>query len=437
MAEIKAIKGYRYNPEIFKDLSPLITPPYDVIDKEAQDKFYQANPYNFIRLELGKKYFQDSNYDNVYTRAADSFKRWQQEGIIIQEDKHALYLYQQEFKINDITYIRTGFMCGLKAEDYSSGQVLPHEETLPNHKADRLELMRATQANFSPIFGLYADPEKIIDHALLNNAHGKEPDIEVSDWADEKHRIWVISDENVVNTVINKMKNLKIYIADGHHRYETAAAFGKEMAAQGKTGFDYILINLVNLYDEGLVVLPTHRLVKNLPNFNFPKLLEQIKSYFEVISLPVLESKKTTLNSLLQNMAKAGETSHSFGLYAGTDNLYLLKLKSDNALEQIKEKERSVSWRNLDVTILHNLILENILGIGAKERASEEFLAYTRDDYFAIEAVDQGDYQFSLIMNPPKIEEVTAVAEAGEKMPQKSTFFYPKVISGLVVNKLG
>lgn len=437
MAEIKAFKGYRYNLEKLNDLTSVITPPYDVIDKEAQDRFYQANPFNYIRLELGKKYPDDSNINNVYTRAKDTFSTWVKENVLVQETRPALYLYRQEFQINAITYIRTGFISALKAEDYSFGQVLPHEETLPKHKADRLELMRTTQANFSPIFGLYSDRSKSIDHTLLESIKEKQPNIEVTDWSGEKHRLWVITDEKVIDTVVDKMKSMKIYIADGHHRYETAVTYAKEMALEGQEGYDHIMITLVNLFDEGLVVLPTHRLVKNLTDFGLPQFLDRIKNFFNVISVPMLESNKASLNNLLKFMAKSGESSHSFGLYGGKDNLYMLELKSDSILEEINGTDKSSAWRNLDVTILHSLILENILGIGAKERASEEFLSYTRDDLYAIEAVDQGDFQLSLFMNPPKVEEVTQIAGAGEKMPQKSTFFYPKIISGLVINKLG
>jgi len=436
MADIKAIKGYRYNLKKLNDLSLVITPPYDVIDQEAQEKFYQANPFNYIRLELGKKFPDDTNNNNVYTRARDTFFTWVKDEILVQEARPALYLYQQEFQLNNHTYIRTGFITGLKAEDYSAGQVLPHEETLPKHKADRLELMRTTQANFSPIFGLYSDPEKSIHHTLQDSIKGKKPDVEVSDWANEKHRLWVITDEEIIQTVVNKMKSMKIYIADGHHRYETAVTYAKEISQKGKKGYDHIMIALVNLFDDGLVVLPTHRLVKNIIGFDLPQFLDRVKTYFNVVSVPVLESKQASLNNLLSSMAKSGESNHSFGLYCGKDNLYMLELKSDKMLEEIKNTDKSPAWRNLDVTILHSLILENILGIGAKERASEGFLSYTREDFYAIEAVDRGDFQLSLLMNPPKVEEVTEVAGAGEKMPQKSTFFYPKVISGLIINKL-
>lgn len=437
MAKIKAIQGFRYNPDKVGNLSPVVTPPYDVIDKEAQENFYAIHPFNFIRLEFGKKFSEDTQSNNVYTRAAATFAEWREEDIMRQEVNPSLYLYQQEFKINDVTFVRTGFMCGLKAEDYSSGQVLPHEETLPKHKADRLELMRATEANFSPIFGLYSDPSKIIFQTLLDAVNTNQPDVEVTDGAGEKHRLWVVSDESTIRTVVEKMSSCKVYIADGHHRYETAVSYGKEMTAQGKAGYDYILITLINLFDDGLVVLPTHRLVKNLENFNFDRFLDRIKTYFHVVPHPISDANIETAERLLQEMGVLREENHSFGLYGGKDRLYLLSLKRGNIPAGLVDPEKSPAWQGLDVTVLHSLILEHILGIGAQERASEGFLSYTRDNLYAIEAVDKGEFLFSLIMNPPKVEEVTAVAGAGEKMPQKSTFFYPKVISGLVINKLG
>ncbi len=437
MAEIKPLKGYRYNSEIFKDLSKVVTPPYDVIDKEAQENFYQTSPYNYIRLELGKIFPEDNRENNVYTRAAETFHEWCSKNILVQEPNPALYLYQQEYQVNGETKIRTGFMCGLKTEDYSLGNVLPHEETLPKHKADRLELMRATEANFSPIFGLYSDPEKTIDKALLGSIKGKKPDSEMTDWSHEKHRLWVITDNAVIRTVVNDMSQRKVYIADGHHRYETAVAYAQEMALKGGNNFDHVLITLVNLFDEGLIVLPTHRLVKNLSDFSFPQFLKRIKVYFDVENILISGSKEKALNHLLKELAQAGESRHAFGLYGGDGNLYLLTLKNDELINQMTDLTKSRAWRQLDVTILHSLILENLLGIGAKERASEGFLQYTRQDLSAIEAVDRGACQISLLMNPPQVQEITDVAGAGEKMPQKSTFFYPKIISGLIVNKLG
>jgi uncharacterized protein (DUF1015 family) len=436
MAKIKPFMGLRFNPQKVGNLASVVTPPYDVIDETAQNKFYETNPYNIIQLELGKKYPDDNESQNVYTRAAATFAEWCCQEVLVKEAAPAFYLYQQEYQVHGENKVRTGFICTIKAEDYTKGQVMPHEETLPKRKKDRLELMRATEANFSPIFGLYSDESRIIDKALLAAVGERKPDIDITDWAGEKHRVWVVSDPETINTVVRTMDKLKIYIADGHHRYETAAAYGQEMKYKGKRDFDYMLITLVNLFDEGLVVLPTHRLVKNVRNFDFAKFLSNVESSFQVIPISTADSKKEMLNKLLEEMAEAGNSSHAFGLYGGK-NMYLLKLRDDHDIEKMTDKTKSPAWRHLDVTILHSLILEKLLGIGAKERASEEFLKYTREDLAAIEAVDRGDCQIALLMNPTKVQEVTAVAEAGEKMPQKSTFFYPKVISGLVINKLG
>jgi len=436
MAEIKPITGLRYNKEKVGDLTEVITPPYDVIDPAAQKKFYAINPYNVIRLELGEKYPEDDHENNVYTRAAATFVKWCLDEVLIKEPEPALYLYQQEFQALGEAKVRTGFLCGLKAEDYAKGQVLPHEETLPKHKEDRLKLMRATEANFSPIFGLYSDPERLIDQALLDSIQQKKPNIEITDWAKEVHRVWGITDKNIINTVVKAMEKKKVFIADGHHRYETAVAYGKEMKQQGGRNFDYILINLVNLYDPGLVILPTHRLIRNVSGFDLGRFLGQLKEDFELKPIPPADSRETTLEQLLKEMEERGRRNHTFGLYA-QENFYLVSLKKETVIDQTVGPNKSPAWRHLDVTILHTLIMENILGIGAAERASEGFLKYTRDNLDAVESVDRGEFQLALLMNPTKIDEVTAVAEAGEKMPQKSTFFYPKVISGLVINKLG
>lgn len=436
MAQIKPLKGLRFNPEKVGDLSSVITPPYDVIDAKGQNTFYESNPYNIIRLELGKKSPDDTAEYNVYTRAAATFVSWCLDGVLLPETSPALYLYQQEFSAVGETKVRTGFICGIKAEDYSKGQVLPHEETLPKHKEDRLQLMHATEANFSPIFGLYSDPDHMIDGALLQVTKNRKPEIEITDRSGEKHRVWVVTDKTVIEAVVKNMNRLKVFIADGHHRYETATAYGQEMKQQGKRNFDYMMITLVNLFDPGLVVLPTHRLVKNIASFDFNNFLKEIGNNFDVSIINNGNSKEETLQQLLSKMKEADQRGPAFGLYNG-ESMYLLTLKDINIIDRKTDPAKSPAWRHLDVTVLHTLVLEQVFGIGAKERASEKFLQYSRNDMEAIDIVDRGECQIALLMNPTKVQEVTEVAGAGEKMPQKSTFFYPKIISGLVINKLG
>lgn len=427
MAKIIPMKGLRYNTSKV-NVAEVITPPYDVIDAAGQEGFYAKNPYNVIRLELGKNFPDDSEENNRYTRAANFLREWVNSGVLAHDDKPSLYLYEQEFEARGEKRIRSGFIAGVQANDYSKGEVLPHEETLPKHKADRLNLMKATLANFSPIFGLYADPEHIIETALSEAKGQRRPDIEVIDDQGVVNRLWVVSDDGTVQTVVEQMAPKKIFIADGHHRYETAVTFGREMAAEGKQGYDYLMVCLVNLYNEGLVVFPTHRVVKNIVDLDLNLLLEKMSADFSVEEIAGL-----SLEEFISRLEDKGQGAHAFGLY--TQNRYfLITLKDENRLDNLPLEGRSAAWRRLDVSILHTLILENLLGIGSQQRADESNLIYVRDDHAAKAAVDNGSAQLVFFMNSTKVEEVTNIATGGEKMPQKSTFFYPKVITGMVIN---
>lgn len=428
MAVIIPFKGLRYNLEKVT-LNDVVTPPYDVIDPAAQEAFYEKNPYNIIRLELGKKFADDNESNNRYTRAAETLNKWIAEKILLNDGQPSLYLYEQEFEARGEKKVRSGFIAGVQAEDYSKGDVLPHEETLPKHKADRLELMLTTEANFSPIFGLYADKEHAVEN-ILNQAKGNNPpDEEAVDANGVINRLWVISDPEAVNSVVNLMRDKKIFIADGHHRYETSVNFGKEMAAKGKEGYNYLMVALVNLYNEGLVVFPTHRLVNNVADLNINKLIAGLEKNFIVE-----EFKGQDLETFIKELEKRGEKNPSVGLYTQESKYYLITLKDINILDQMDMPGRSAAWKKLDVSILHTLILEELLGIGSAQRAAESNLKYVREDDAAKAFVDSGEYQLAFFMNSTKVEEVTDIATGGEKMPQKSTFFYPKVITGMVMN---
>jgi len=429
VATIIPFKGIRYNSAKV-DINEAVTPPYDVIDPSGQDYFYNLNPYNVIRLELGKTGQDDDHINNRYTRAARYLKEWLESGILVHDPQPSLYLYEQEFEARGEKKVRSGFIAGVQANDYSKGEVLPHEETLPKHKADRLSLMKATRANFSPIFGLYADREHVIEKAMAAARGDRKPDLEATDGSGVVNRLWVISDEQTVKTVVQRMASEKVFIADGHHRYETAVSFGKEMAAQGKQGFDYLMVCLVNLYNEGLVVFPTHRVVKNAPGLNVKGLLEGLAEDFSIQEFP----SDISLPEFIERLETEGQEVPSFGLYTGQKRYYLLKLLDTDQMGRIPMEGRSTAWRKLDVSILHTLILEKRLGIGSQQRADESNLAYVRDEEKAKEAVDTGSAQLVFYMNSTKVEEVTDIAAGGEKMPQKSTFFYPKVITGLVLN---
>lgn len=486
MAVIIPIRGLRYNMRKVDSMADVVTPPYDVIDAAAQDRYYRRHPYNIIRLEYGKTDPGDRETNNRYTRAADDYKEWLQENVLTRESEPAIYLYEQEFTAGGENKIRSGIICGVRLETYDKGIVLPHEETIPKHKADRLELMRACGANFSPVFSLYADQDNGVVAALKESLQGAPPDISFTDDAGESHRMWVVSDPDAIGKAQRIMEDKRIFIADGHHRYETALNYKKERetgggdredvavgaasscaAAPGGTvysvtevepAYNYVMMTLVNLYDPGLVVLPTHRLIKNIKSLDIDCLLDQIKENFALEEFE-LEPDKGNLQKLLDMLARKGlgedpardnaagadlkkpvqnqkTHRHAFGLYAGDNKFYLLTLKDDIDLSQMMPKDKSPAWQRLDVSILHTLIIEKHLGICGELRARADHITYTREEEGALDAVDRGEYQLAFFLNPTLVEEVTEVAGQGEKMPQKSTFFYPKLITGLVINQL-
>ncbi|MDD2620230.1 MAG: DUF1015 domain-containing protein, partial [Syntrophomonadaceae bacterium] len=282
MANILPFRGLGYNQEKISILASVVTPPYDVIDESAQARYYAEHPANIIRLELGLMFPQDTNSNNRYTRATQYLEKWLEDETLIPDEKPSLYFYQQEFDFRGEKVIRNGFVCGLKVEPYESGNILPHEETLSKPKADRLQLMRATRSNFSSIFGLYNDEEKSIENIFLAEIKERQPDINVLDEANEIHRIWVINNIQSIERIMNILAPKPIYIADGHHRYETALEYCNEMREQGNDGYDYVMTTMVNIHDEGLVVLPTHRLVANMANFKLDTFMKKLAELFEV-----------------------------------------------------------------------------------------------------------------------------------------------------------
>ncbi len=427
MAKIHPFRGLRYNPEKIANLASVVTPPYDIIDDAAQARYYAEHPANIIRLELGLMFPQDSPENNRYTRAKQYLDKWLEDEILVPESSPALYLYQQSFEHRGRDMVRTGLVCGLEVEDYSTGNVLPHEETLSKPKADRFQLMQHTRCNFSSIFGLYIDEAKAIDGLMLAYTQDRAPDIDIIDEAGEGHRIWVIDDASVLSSIVQIMNKKKIYIADGHHRYETALDFAKSIK---KAGYDYVLTTLVNVYDEGLVVFPTHRLVGNLPDFDHSAFRKKLAALFEVEPFT-----GGNVAAFLNEVETAGQNGYTFGMYS-KGGLFILKLKDPQAAFQRLPEDKSDAWKALDVAILDYLVLDQILNIGEEQRRNQENLAYTRSERFLAEQVDGGHYQIGFLLNATKVQDIVAVANARDKMPQKSTYFYPKLITGLIVNDL-
>lgn len=436
MAIIVPFRGLRYDTEKAGNMAELITPPYDVIDDRQQKAYYKKNPYNIIRLEYGETRPHDNEEDNRYTRARGFFTSWLQQGILRHEEKPSLYLYEQEFTENNCRLVRTGLIAGVGLEAYDTGMILPHEETLSKAKADRLMLLEHCRANFSAIFGLY-DDENFTVEKLTKKYKQFDPVIAFTDENRETHRVWAISDADDLKAIKDFFRLQRIYIADGHHRYETALHFHQQQATLGIDKYNFCLMTLVNLHDPGLVIYPTHRLVKNLENFNRLQLLEKLKNLFDVQELKLPEENKAEfITNELHKLKSFTSAYNAYLLYAGDQKLYRL-LHPRNAENKVMVKRYgafSPQWRTLDVAVLQGLVFEEIFGIDSHSRAGGQHLTYTREEAGALSAVDAGKYQAVFFLNPTQVKEVTAVAAAGEKMPQKSTYFYPKLVTGLVIN---
>jgi uncharacterized protein (DUF1015 family) len=437
MAQVYPFRGVRYDPEKVGKIQDVVTPPYDVISKEAQESYYNLSPYNIIRLELGKSYSTDTDRENQYTRAAKQYRKWLQDGTLLVEDKPSLYFYEQVFTAYNQEHTRRGIICALKLEPYENNVVVPHEETLPKAKADRLKLMHHCFANFSSIFGIYNDEENTA-LKLFAEVEKNTPDISFTDPASVTHKVWVVQDPDLIKAWQDLLRDRQVYIADGHHRYETGLQFQKEMAGKDCKNCDKIMITLVNTYDPGLVVFPTYRLVHNVADFDPRAMEEQLSenykaSYLTLGDLTDEAAVEKSAQSIVDALAKGSKDFHNFAMYTGRNKAFMFSIPKTG--EKFRA-EKSPEWNSLDITVLQEQILNKQLGIGDKERAEGNMLAYTRDPKEALTKVLSGEFQASFFLNPTLTHEVIAVAGQREKMPQKSTYYYPKLITGLVINPL-
>ncbi|HDP70650.1 MAG TPA: DUF1015 domain-containing protein [Actinobacteria bacterium] len=439
LVEIKPFKGITYNISKI-NLSDVTTPPYDIISPEEQENFYKRSEYNIIRLTLGKNEPGDNEFTNKYSRAADYLKDWLDREVLISSEKPGIYLYEQEYVIKGKKKRRLGFIALLKLEDFESGKVLPHEKTFPKTKIDRLNLLRACKTNFSQIFSLYSDPEGKIDN-VLRNCPNDESTIKITDDDKVKHALRPVSDEKIIEKISDLMKDKTIFIADGHHRYETALNYRNEMRQKiknftGEEPFNYVMMMFVNMDDEGLSVLPVHRILKDIPCINEDEILKKASDFFKVESLEFDKNNNEEIKKILnQRLSDEFGKSHTFGMYLATNKYYLLTLKDENIMNEIILTEHSLNWKKLDVTILHALLIDKIIGVKSKNLIKHKSIKFTPDEDVTLGLVDKGWYQIAFLVNPTKVEEVRAVASNREKMPQKSTYFYPKLLTGMVINK--
>ncbi len=417
MAKIVPFRGVRYNERIIEDLAAVITPPYDVITAAEQEQLYRRSPYNLIRLEYGKTFSRDRAGENRYTRSAAALVAWLQDKVFILEEQRSFYLYRQTFAVRERTYHRTGFIVALKLEPYSSKMILPHEDTLTSPKKDRLELLRSCRANFSPILGLFSDPKQ--DFAgMCSHLQQEAPLFEFDDRRGEKHTLWAVNRQQDRVALAQLMAPRQIFIADGHHRYDTALRYSRETGPESGPGGGYVLAVLVPLEDPGLVILPFHRLLAGLEAKQLELLHANMEKHFVIAERGRLKELDTT--RFAAEISTRGKQVPAMGLLL-PGRVMLLTLKEINASGE------------LDVSLLKRLLLDPLFESCA---APERHLDFTTAEDEAREAVLAGRAQAAFLLNPTPIEAVTARALKGVNMPQKSTCFYPKLPGGLVIHHL-
>jgi len=437
MAEIAPFRGIRYNACKVDDLSKVVSQPYDRVRYGLQDEYYDLHPYNIVRVIKGRELEGDApDGENVYARARDYYRPWLDAGYLLRDCEPSLYVYHQTFTLpSGAQLTRKAFITALKLVEFDEGIVLPHERTLAGPKADRLNLLRATETNFGQIFMLYPDLENKVN-ALFDAAIGGRPaDAEVLELLekDVQQQMWVISDPEVIASVLAEMAPKHgLIIADGHHRYETALNYRAEMRkkhpqAPANAGFNYRMVTLVSMDDPGLAILATHREVHDYTAKSKAQILVDAAEYFEVTPLADRMALETAL-------AEGTPTDRRIGYYDGAYSM--LQLKSPEIMAQVAP-DRVEEWRMLDASILHELLIERVMGISKEQVAAKENIDYHRDVDLAVSHVNEGKALCVYIMNPTHMSEVKACSAMGAKMPQKSTDFYPKVITGLVAMAVG
>jgi uncharacterized protein (DUF1015 family) len=429
MALVCPFKGFRYNKEIVRDVNSVVTQPYDKTTPAMQEAYYRRSPYNVVRITLNLEKRKDPDTD--YADAGSTLRRWIDQRVLIQDPLPSLYAYYQEYTIEGQPHLQKGFIALLDLKNAETG-IIPHEHTLAAPKQDRLRLMRSTEANEDLIYMLYADEKLTVNRILDESVSGRAPEIEARDEYDAVHRIWAVTDPNALRSIQQAMSTRDLFIADGHHRFETSVAFMKECEQRqwkpvGVESFEKRMVTCFNSVD-GVTILPTHRLVRDLAKLDVESFLQEISRQFEI-------TPARSATDLWENMRRAAK-ENAFGFYAGSrSQFYLIRPKRD-ASEGGALKQEIEACGGLDVAILHKLLLERHLGIDESKLADQSHIDYVREREACIRMVDEGRYQAAFFLNPTTAEQMQNVASRGERMPQKSTDFFPKLLTGLVFMRM-
>jgi uncharacterized protein (DUF1015 family) len=435
--QIKPFKAFRFDKAVVGDVGSCIAPPYDVINDDQREQLYKKNEYNIVRIIKGKTNTSDNGDNNQYTRAADYLDKWIQQGALKQDPADTIYAYVQDFEISGMQIQRLAFIAMARLEEF--GEIVrPHEQILNKPMLDRLNLKKATKADFGLVFMLYEDEQEIADK-IIEQTITTEPLIDFTDEQNVRHRLFPIMAEDDIQQIVNMMNTKSCVIADGHHRYTTGLTYSKE---NNHPTAGYQMLAFANISHKGLIVLATHRLAGNLENFSFERLLTDLKENFELTEFKFdsPENKRDARQNMLKKMkAEHDNDRNAFGIYGSINAFYVAALKDKQVMDSIMP-DMSSALRTLDLSVLHKLILEKILGIDEEKLAKGENLQYVKDTPNAIDEsisqVDSGKKQVAFFTNPVKMQQLKLVTDAGERMPQKATYFYPKIFTGLTIQKL-
>ncbi len=446
MAEILPFLGTRYNSQLIGNLSKVVAPPYDVISPELQEDLYQRHEFNVVRLELGRDEPGDDAFSNRYTRAANTLKTWRSDGILIEDEQPSLYVYEQEFRVpGGEVKKRRGFFALVKLEDYAGGGIKAHEHTFEGPKADRLKLLRSTLTNLSPIFVIFNDTEDVVQSGISERMACEKAWEEVTDDDGVIHRLWVVHKKDFILKVRDFLATQQLFIADGHHRYETALRFRDEMRERtgkkdGKQPFDYMMMYLTNSEQDGLVILPTHRALSRqiMTEVNLADAMEELDEHFKItedkvnLSKPDAEAKR-----LIATVEKMGKTSTSFAMIHGNGKVQYLQLrKGSDPAEIIDDETLEDAVKRLDVSVLHHYIINQVFVGNPEFEIEDDECFYVRDAKRVLELLSAKKAVLAFLLNATPMEQVMEIVRAGIKMPHKSTYFHPKIASGLVMRNM-
>jgi uncharacterized protein (DUF1015 family) len=423
LAEVSPFLGIRYNQELVEDMAAVICPPYDVISPEEQKAYYDKSGYNLIRLEHGMVLPNDTKTNNKHTRACTTFNQWLKERVLLIDHVPSFYIHEHCFTYQNIRKRRLGLTACIRLEPWEKKTIFPHENTVPGIKSDRLELMRACAVNFSPLLGLYEDLGQKVTKLLTIQA-SRKPAIDFAEDG-ETHKLWVANEPEFVQRVSHFLASKPIYIADGHHRYETALAYRDERRQEtrptrGNEAFNFVMITLVSFSDPGLVVLPVHRLIRNLSANALTEFRSILETYFELVSAPLGEGSLPEI---------AGAATRVLGLEPG--NIVALKLRQPLSLKEIMPEGHSEAYKRLDISIVQHLVIDRLTAL---DKSSS--IVYTPNAVEARRFVESGEYQLAFLLNPIPVATIKTIANSNDRMPGKSTYFYPKLPTGLVINRL-